>query len=1067
MNGDGMADLVKYRLPFASTSGTGTKAIVRLSKGSGFSTNTYWDNISSGFSSHWQFQFADLDGNGAADIVKTYVSPSSSTNGTRAVVRLSGVKPANLLHEVADGLSRPTTFTYERLNETSAYTRGTGTSYPTVDIEGPLHVVTAVSADAGTGTRTTSYEYTAARVDLTGRGFLGFETMTATDSISGHTTKTTYSQSYPYIGQVLATEQRRSNNNLIASSTMTLDTLVFGGTRRFPYAHIVTSTQYELDGSSVTEVETETDYDVYGNAKWITVTNEDVTSGGSGETFTTATVNTFVNDETLWHLGRLVCAEVTQTHPDSSVPPAKRVSGFDYHANTGLLIQEVIEPRSGDIPDDSTCVTTAATSENVTLKTTYTYDTYGNRKKAVVVGDGVSSRTTTTDWGERDSSGVVTLNGRFAVTVTNALNHTEAHTFDGRFGVMTKLTGPNNLDTTWAYDGFGRVTLESRADGTTTTTTRGHCVSDCPVGARLAVMTQTTGQPAVRVYTDSLGREIRSETVGFNGDAVFVDTTYDSRGRQKTKTRPYYYHETPVVATITYDDHSRPVSEIQPGPSGSNVSTTTVYDGLTTTLIDALGNQTSRIANARGELIEVLQDVGNTNVSTNASVAYLYDAFGNLIETTDDQGNSVVNTYNIRGHKLTMDDPDMGQWSYTYNALGELTSQTDAKSQTTTMTYDKLGRQLTRKDDDGGTNEELAEWIYDTSFTAGIGKLYQVKRGGNIERTLEYDSLGRLITEIHHVDSDSFTLQTAYDSVGRVLTSTYPESPHHPTGFKVRYAYNVYGYVEKLTNDAGTEVYWEAQSQDADGQLTEVDLGNGLTTKRGYNIHTRTIGSIKTGTASNDSSIQHLTFDFDAMGNLTSRADALQQVDPGTGLQPLTETFTYDALNRVITSSVTNQTQNTYAYDTLGNITSKTDVGSYTYSGVNAGPHAVTTAGSFDYLYDANGNQTEKKSGVTVARDITYTAFNKPEKIDKNGTWVEFTYGADRGRIKQTDSAGNELIYVAGGVRYERRTDSGGDTEHLHYLAAGGEVIGIYQSEGTLSGGGETPVGGETNVFAP
>ncbi len=33
-----------------------------------------------------------------------------------------------------------------------------------------------------------------------------------------------------------------------------------------------------------------------------------------------------------------------------------------------------------------------------------------------------------------------------------------------------------------------------------------------------------------------------------------------------------------------------------------------------------------------------------------------------------------------------------------------------------------------------------------------------------------------------------------------------------------------------------------------------------------------------------------------------------------------------------------------YAYDSIGNITSKSDVGGYTYGKDNASPHALTTA---------------------------------------------------------------------------------------------------------------------------
>ena len=57
-------------------------------------------------------------------------------------------------------------------------------------------------------------------------------------------------------------------------------------------------------------------------------------------------------------------------------------------------------------------------------------------------------------------------------------------------------------------------------------------------------------------------------------------------------------------------------------------------------------------------------------------------------------------SYDTRGRKIGMTDPNMGSWSYLYNALGELIRQTDAKGQVGTLTYDVLGRMLTRNEPD-------------------------------------------------------------------------------------------------------------------------------------------------------------------------------------------------------------------------------------------------------------------------------------------------------------------------------------------------------------------------------
>ncbi|MCC7362281.1 MAG: hypothetical protein IT317_22560, partial [Anaerolineales bacterium] len=91
---------------------------------------------------------------------------------------------------------------------------------------------------------------------------------------------------------------------------------------------------------------------------------------------------------------------------------------------------------------------------------------------------------------------------------------------------------------------------------------------------------------------------------------------------------------------------------------------------------------------------------------------------------------------------------------------------------------------------------------------------------------------------------------------------------------------------------------------------------------------------------------------------------------------PQTQAFGYDALDRLITATVSGGTgglypAQSYAYDPTGSLTSKTGVGGYAYpaasptSGCQAGtratkPHALDTAGSVNFDYDCNGNVTTR-----------------------------------------------------------------------------------------------------------
>jgi hypothetical protein len=97
------------------------------------------------------------------------------------------------------------------------------------------------------------------------------------------------------------------------------------------------------------------------------------------------------------------------------------------------------------------------------------------------------------------------------------------------------------------------------------------------------------------------------------------------------------------------------------------------------------------------------------------------------------------------------------------------------------------------------------------------------------------------------------------------------------------------------------------------------------------------------------------SYHYDSPDNVTQRS---QYWDAGG----FSETFDYDELNRLKSSQVNGQSQQLFGYDAAGNLSSKTDVGSYTYPTQGAGavrPHAVQSAGSLSgFSYDDNGNQT-------------------------------------------------------------------------------------------------------------
>ena len=689
----------------------------------------------------------DVDGNGSADILGF---------GHRGVEvaqnRFQGQLPR--LVSVIDGFGNKTEVDYASLADRSVYQPQTGASYPVLNLNGGAHyLVSEVRTDNGLGgQRVTRYRYGGLKAHLRGRGSLGFAWTETEQLASGRTSRTEYSQTYPHIG--LPAQTRRWINGHLLSETIDTHGVRNQWNNRvhFPYVSRSVEKTWELNGNRVSTVTRENRHlDAYGNFRTLSVSTE-----GGGQRFTQTTRSTYDNHSRRWHLGRL--REASVTHEGYGQTQTRR-STFAYHNTTGLLTEEVVQPGHAKA-----------------LTTRYRHDRFGNRVETTLSGQGLSGRRSQTGFDQR---------GQFATRTTNALGHTETRRYDARFGVMTHLTGPNQLTTEWLFDRFGRRVGERRADETATLWTR-QWARDCEVPHPQSVWcltVETDGAGLSNTQFDKLGRQVRSLTTGFDGRYALVDKQYDPRGRETHVSQPYFDGEPIHWRETRYDDLDRVVEVETEGPEGYPISVRTAYRGLTTTVTNPKGERKITTTDVLGRVVSVTEPMG-------ARVEYRYDALGNLLETRDPEGHVTWLTYDQRGHKIAMDDPAMGQWQYAYNAAGELTWQQDARGQRTELSYDALGRLIRRQEAEGSS-----EWLYDTA-AKGIGKIAQVISNG-FSRHQTYDRLGRPSETTTRIDGKTLRQSREYDGVGRVMAVNYP------MGFRVEHDYTDDGHLLAVKSPRG------------------------------------------------------------------------------------------------------------------------------------------------------------------------------------------------------------------------------------------------------------------------
>ena len=270
------------------------------------------------FNNDWKNAYAifpgDFNGDGITDLYLVGPAQYGSYFVSGATAR------PDVLTSVTSGLGAVTALTYKPLTDSTVYTKGSGSVYPTIDFQGPLYTVSATTTSNGIGgILQVTYNYSGAKIDLNGRGFLGFNTLQSTDP-QGITSSTTFRQDWPYVG--LPSGARKTvpsggnngllsevNNSYACINTQTGQScVVAAGNVYFPYTSQSVENSWDLDGSGLPSVFTMTgSYDNYGNAGQIMVS----TSDGHVKT----TTNNYTNDTANWILGRLVRSQVTSMVP--------------------------------------------------------------------------------------------------------------------------------------------------------------------------------------------------------------------------------------------------------------------------------------------------------------------------------------------------------------------------------------------------------------------------------------------------------------------------------------------------------------------------------------------------------------------------------------------------------------------------------------------------------------------------------------------------------------------------------------------------------------------------------
>lgn len=927
----------------------------------------------------------------------------------------NALSKSDLIGRINEGSGQEIEVTYKTLKDPSVYTRATTAfRYPLYEFVSPIPIVASVRGKNGLGGYLyTDYQYEGAFSHMGGRGFRGFTKVIVKDRQRNLYTVKQYTVDaarWWLAGLPGRTETRRNdpvNGKLLSDFTQVTGAIPFTRSASFAaqasymkprsyysFGSLSTARSFDLNtDAQLTYLQSRLVPDASGNGLLVVANH--------GEGFRDSTLNQYTDNAASHLLGRLTRSTVYRFSPNQSVQV--RTSTFEYRATTGQLMKQTTDP-------DSTA--------QIKTETLFTHDVFGN-----------IIRTESKAWSgiqveSRINQFVFDSRGRFQIRATNALSHQTSATFDPALGSALTSTDRNGLVSNFQYDAFGRMVkvITPTGEETIERIYRPEARFNSPANTRFVMYKQEGVEPPIIEHFDLLNRKLRTDKVNFTGGLVSYSSTYNALGEDVAESGPGLNHQ------IQYDAMSRPVRETDYGLDNQYS-----YVGNQTTLTDIKGRQRTLEKNAQGQL---LRSKGFHN-GEQFSVDYEYDGRSNPTRVVGNGQFDIKSFYDARGRIIRSEDPTAGTYRMEYNGFGELLKSTNPRGQITTMLYDKLGRVTQRTEPEGVTT-----YTYDTG-NKGIGKLSRIADPTGIVFAYAFDSFGRPGTETKTISGVSYVTSYTYNTDNTIDRIGYP------SGLVVRHEYNAQNYFYLVRRVADNKVLWQAKSfNDADALLNEEVYAKAggplLTHKYTYDASLTQVNALETFLPGDGTTARiKQTHTYDVAYNLTGTSEWVYQA-PGQLLRSGNTQYSYDDLDRLTTITpslsfpqrgLTDNTPVAMTYDLLGNILTKSDVGTYQYDQNAMGGRRYLTG-----ITPVNSAVCLPSFSVRTE----YTSFNKVRRIENDSSYAIITYGPDRQRVMQQ-------LYVRGTLKrtkiyvnslYEVEL-AGGQTRETSYVRGGTGVVAV------------------------
>ncbi|MCL2403462.1 MAG: DNRLRE domain-containing protein, partial [Coriobacteriia bacterium] len=784
----------------------------------------------------------------------------------------------------------------------------------------------------------------------------------------------------------------------------------------------------EAVGASVPQVETNYEYDRWGN-----VTYELVTEFGSPD----------VSRETVREfdfLGRIVF-ESTKTLTSDSLEEV--ITFENIYDNQGRLTSSSLTEPSGRVATTSTTYnpngSVKAQTDDRGITTTYTYDKAGRVTETIesVDENEVSDKITTIEYGYETielntPDGTKTYENVQVTTTTDSAGLVSRDYMDALGRAIRSTSNGINIDTTYTRDdkAFATITLPEELLREDAKVLLELCDKYGNLQHSIEFPTFENGSYKIgeeSIVTTSLhdaSGKVLSSTDALGNSTYF---TYDDRGDMASATMPESNHVLPTgkSSEVSAAEVSFINGEIDSG-------------GTISTAIDALGRISQVTSDPSGKMLSAT-DFGRASIVGNSTdvepivTTFTHNDKDQVVRETLSNGDYKVYSYDVNNNNIQTQ-------RYFADGSLEITSKStfDDKNQLTS-TIDYQGNP---------PNEDVLYCQY-----------------------FEYDSAGKVIAsyEGHNLPQGEDDEKTYYhyDAADRLIGITYPDfqGVGSETIEGLDYSFDEYGMLSTVTArvkvDANIENrLLEEYSYDLWGQVAEIKAHYSL--DDAYMVKSYTydsfgrIMSIEYRLSSDlEEVLESFNYEYDKSGNIAQEIHEVNFEGIEENEQEISDlygdirTYEYDEVGRLVKSeSVANGTS-TYAYDKAGNrrFESSGDSESWSiYNGLNQLTEKEFETDSIQYEYDAKGNQV-REIGLGVDRYFTYSTDNRLlSAVDGVSVVNENTYRGDGQRISKVENGQvKNYIYQDGVVLYT--ADEADEVQTFHLTSPGGGLIALQHFE--------------------